>query len=72
MKKPDEFPNLAPTEIDFLKLIGEDLTYEDIANKLHRSKRTIEGIALELYFKLDVKTRGRLDPVFYSAWLFQI
>lgn len=55
-----KFPQITQAEMDVLKEIGSDLSYEDIAEKLGKSKRSVEGHRDSLFKKLDVKTRANL------------
>ncbi len=45
------------TEITFLKLACTELTYKEIAHKMFKSPRTIDGYRDDLFQKLNVKTR---------------
>ena len=49
--------NLKETEIEFMKLSCSELTYKEIAEKMHLSPRTIDGYRDSLFTKLNVKTR---------------
>jgi two-component system invasion response regulator UvrY len=44
-------------QIEFLKLASTELTYKEIADKMHLSPRTVDGYRDELFEKLDVKSR---------------
>lgn len=44
-------------EITFLKLVCTELTYKEIADKMFKSPRTIDGYRDDLFEKLNVKTR---------------
>jgi len=44
-------------EIEFLKLVCTELTYKDIAEKMHLSVHTIDGYRDALFEKLNVKSR---------------
>ncbi|MEI9806681.1 MAG: response regulator transcription factor [Bacteroidota bacterium] len=44
-------------EIMFLKLAATELTYKEIAEKMHLSPRTIDGYRDELFEKLNIKSR---------------
>jgi DNA-binding NarL/FixJ family response regulator len=44
-------------EITFLKLAASELTYKEIAEKMHLSPRTIDGYRDELFEKLNIKSR---------------
>ncbi len=48
---------LKDTEIEFLKLLCTEMTYKEIANKMHLSPKTIDGYRDNLFVKLDVKNR---------------
>jgi len=43
--------------IDFLKLAATEMTYKEIADKMHLSPRTIDGYRDELFEKLGLKSR---------------
>jgi two-component system, NarL family, invasion response regulator UvrY len=49
--------NLNELEIEFLKLVCTELTYKEIAQKMNKSPRTIDGYRDTLFVKLDVKSR---------------
>jgi two-component system, NarL family, invasion response regulator UvrY len=44
-------------EVEFLKLIGTDLSYKEIADQMYLSPRTIDGYRDALFEKLSVRTR---------------
>ncbi len=48
---------LKDTEVEFLKLICSELTYKEIADKMHLSPKTIDGYRDGLFVKLNVKNR---------------
>ncbi len=48
---------LSDLEITFLKLVCTELTYKEIADKMFKSPRTIDGYRDDLFQKLNVKTR---------------
>ena len=52
-----EKEQLKDTEITFLKLICTELTYKEIADKMHLSPKTIDGYRDQLFLKLNVKNR---------------
>ncbi len=52
--------NLTDRESDFLKLACSELTYKEIAAKMHLSPRTIDGYRDALFEKLNIKTRTGL------------
>lgn len=49
--------NLTEREIEFLKLAASELTYKEIAEKMHVSPRTIDGYRDDLFEKLNIKSR---------------
>lgn len=49
--------NLSARETEFLKYSSSELTYKEIADKMHVSPRTIDGYRDGLFEKLGVKTR---------------
>lgn len=51
------FFSLNDREIEFLKLACTELTYREIADKMHLSPRTIDGYRDILFEKLHAKTR---------------
>ena len=48
---------LTSREIEFLKLVGSDETYKDIAQKMNLIPRTVDHIRDALFDKLNVKSR---------------
>src|SRR5690606_13501175 len=48
---------LKAREIEFLQLIGTELTYKEIADRLCVSARTVDGYRDHLFEKLQVKSR---------------
>lgn len=52
-----ENEKLKDSEITFLKLICTELTYKEIAEKMHLSPKTIDGYRDQLFVKLNVKNR---------------
>jgi len=48
---------LTDLEIFFLKLVCSELTYKEIAEKMFKSPRTIDGYRDDLFQKLNIKTR---------------
>jgi DNA-binding NarL/FixJ family response regulator len=52
--------HLTGKEIEFLKLACSELTYKEIADRLHLSPRTIDSYRDHLFHKLDLKTRTGL------------
>jgi two-component system invasion response regulator UvrY len=53
----DGNPTLNEREIEFLKMIGTDMSYKEMADKMLLSPRTIDGYRDALFLKLNVKTR---------------
>lgn len=49
--------NLNDRELEFLKLSCSEMTYKEIADKMHLSPRTIDGYRDSLFEKLKIKTR---------------
>lgn len=49
--------NLNDRELEFLKLACSEMTYKEIADKMHLSPRTIDGYRDTLFEKLRIKTR---------------
>jgi len=49
--------NLNDRELEFLKLSCSEMTYKEIADKMHLSPRTIDGYRDALFDKLKIKTR---------------
>jgi two-component system invasion response regulator UvrY len=48
---------LSEREIEFLKLAATEMTYKEIAEKMHLSPRTIDGYRDDLFEKLNIKSR---------------
>ena len=53
----DGNPTLNEREIEFLKMIGTDMSYKEMADRMLLSPRTIDGYRDALFLKLNVKTR---------------
>jgi DNA-binding CsgD family transcriptional regulator len=49
--------SLKTREIEFLKWTATELTYKDIADRMCRSTRTIDGYRDDLFLKLSVRSR---------------
>lgn len=49
--------DLKPFEIEFLKLVGTELTYKEIAEAMSVSPRTVDGYRDQLFEKLNLKSR---------------
>ena len=56
-QKEEEQLHLTDREREFLKLSCSDLTYRQIADKMHLSERTIDGYRESLFQKLSVQSR---------------
>lgn len=65
----DLLRSLSPTEIDVLRLIGLGLSTEDIAQALHRSRKTVEWHRSSLGRKLGVLNRVELAMIAVRAGL---
>jgi DNA-binding NarL/FixJ family response regulator len=52
--------HLTEREIEFLKLVCTEMTYKEIADKMHLSPRTVDGYRDALFQKLEIKTRTGL------------
>ena len=57
VSKKDNDDELNEREITFLKLVCSELTYKEIADKMYKGVRTIDGYRDALFEKLNVKTR---------------
>jgi two-component system invasion response regulator UvrY len=57
VSKRDLTDELTEREITFLKLVCSELTYKEIAEKMHKGVRTIDGYRDNLFLKLNVRTR---------------
>lgn len=55
--KPKITTKLTELETIFLKYVCTELTYKEIADKMNKSPRTIDGYRDDLFQKLDIKTR---------------
>jgi len=49
--------SLNAREVDFLKLTATELTYKEMASKMHVSFRTVDGYREALFLKLNIKSR---------------
>lgn len=56
-RNEDEQLQLSDREKTFLQLACSDLTYKQIAEKMHLAERTIDGYRENLFFKLNVQSR---------------
>ena len=64
--------SLNDREIEFLKLACTELTYREIADKMHLSPRTIDGYRDALFEKLNAKTRVGLVVYAIRNGIFQV
>lgn len=53
----NETPVFKENEITFMKLACSEMTYKEIADKMHLSPKTIDGYRQELFNKLEIKNR---------------
>ena len=67
-----QLSKLTEKEITFLKLICEELTYKEIADKMRLSPRTVDGYRDELFKKLEVKSRVGLVIFAIKNGIFEI
>ena len=56
----EKLHNITNREIEFLKLCCSDLTYQEIADGMKISPRTVDGLRETLFNKLNVKSRTGL------------
>jgi DNA-binding CsgD family transcriptional regulator len=49
--------DLHPRQIEFLRLVVEDITYQEIADRMFVSKRTVDGYAEDLLFQFNLRSR---------------
>lgn len=56
-KQEEEQLQLSDREKTFLQLACSDLTYKQIADRMHLAERTIDGYRENLFFKLNVQSR---------------
>jgi len=59
-RQHDASLNLSENEREFLKLVTTEMTYDQIADKMHLSPKTIDGYRDALFKRLNVKTRVTL------------
>lgn len=55
-----KLPKITDNEKEFLEMCGEDLTYGQIAQRLNKSQRSIEGYRDSLFNKFEVNNRASL------------
>nr|NQU93206.1 hypothetical protein [Bacteroidota bacterium] len=58
-KNPHSEAGLSTRELDILKLVAEDLTNQEIADKLFISLNTVKTHFKNIYFKLEVDNRAK-------------
>ena len=58
--KESSEPNFKETELEFLRYICTDMTYDQIADKMCKSIKTIDGYRAGFFKKFDVKSRQGL------------
>lgn len=63
---------LTKRELEVFALIGRGFTTEQIASRLHRSKRTVQGHRVSLGRKLRAKTRGEITRQAAEAGLNEL
>lgn len=54
---------LSDQELEFLHLACSDLTYKEIAQRMHLNPRSVDSLRDQLFIKLDVKSRVGLAMV---------
>lgn len=59
-EKTEDGVNLTPREREVLKLIGDGLTSQEIANRIHLSKRTVDSHRAHLLKKLGLNSLSEL------------
>jgi len=57
---PDAWKNLSENEREFIKLACTDMTYQQIADKMNLSPKTIDGYRESLFLKFSTKNRVSL------------
>ncbi len=66
--------SVTDAEIPVAALVAEGLTYRDIAERLHLSRRTVESHVASILRKLDLRNRGELGASYHrrhdesAAW----
>jgi DNA-binding CsgD family transcriptional regulator len=63
---------LRPKELEFLLLCCQDITYEQMARRLKKSVRTIEGRRNDLFYLLDVSSRTGLVLWCFKTGLMKV
>ena len=67
-----KLPNITENEKEFMKYCGEDLTYGQIADKLDKSQKSIEGYRDSLFRKFEVNNRASLVLVAIKIGIIKI
>lgn len=57
VSRQDKEVDLNEREVEFLRLACSEMTYKEIADRMNKGVRTIDGYRDALFEKLDVKTR---------------
>ena len=60
---------VSPLEIKLVQMASDGMTDQEIANKLKRSRRTVENYFLILYRKLHTKNKVHTVAAFFRAGL---
>lgn len=71
-QSPQEKYQLKDREMEFIKWACTDLTYSEIADKMHVSSRTIDGYRESVFQKLNVKSRQTLALTAVRLKLFDL
>lgn len=56
-REQNSFKNLTKREMEFIHHACSEMTYKEVALKMHLSPKTIDGYRESLFHKLDVKSR---------------
>jgi two-component system, NarL family, invasion response regulator UvrY len=59
-KDPEDVPELTDREYEFVQLACSEMTYQEIANAMHLSNKTVDGYRTTLFEKTGVKNRTGL------------
>jgi two-component system invasion response regulator UvrY len=54
---PDEDINLSERELEFVRLSCTEMTYQEIAEAMHLSPKTIDGYRAKMFDRFDLKSR---------------
>ena len=61
---------LSQREKEFIQLCCSELTYKEIADRMHVSQRTVDGYRESVFSKLDLKSRtGIVLFAFQQGWV---